>query len=159
MKEIDELVKIAHNLDLEGEFDKADELTEIIKKIAKNPKMLREAGLWNKITKRDKIDDARRGYIDALEHRGFVNSPSYEPWLAERKPIMLNLKDGDFTLYTAIYGSSGDKIPFIVREGMHPQTTAKALGIKNYDDIAPASRSEIRYWIANHMDLMSPPFK
>jgi hypothetical protein len=46
---IGKAVRMAAKLDREGQHDKADEITSVLKMAAENPEMIREAGFWDYI--------------------------------------------------------------------------------------------------------------
>ena len=61
-------------------------------------------------------------------------------------------QDGEFSFYTALYGSwaNDQKIVFRVRADRDPKERAKEKEIKGWDRIVPATNDEIQAWLASH---------
>ena len=66
---------------------------------------------------------------------------------------MIKFNDGNFTFYSALYGSwAGDKIVvFRVREDTTPKKRAAEKGIINYDRLVSSSAGEVAAWLRSHM--------
>ena len=70
---------------------------------------------------------------------------------------MIKFNDGNFTFWTATYGSwAGDKvIVFRVREDTTPKKRAEKKGITCYDRLVPSDAGEVAAWLRSH--LISTP--
>lgn len=66
---------------------------------------------------------------------------------------MIKFNDGNFTFYSALYGSwAGDKIVvFRVREDNTPKQRAKEKNITCYDRLVPSNAGEVAAWLRGHM--------
>jgi len=65
---------------------------------------------------------------------------------------MIKFNDGNFTFYSALYGSwAGNKIVvFRVREDSTPEKRAEEKNITCYDRIVPSSPGEVIGWLHGH---------
>ncbi len=67
---------------------------------------------------------------------------------------MYLFKDGDFTFWTATYGSwqKDARVVFRVRSDNEPRKRAAEKGIRFYDRVVPSWPDDIAAWLIGHPD-------
>jgi hypothetical protein len=65
---------------------------------------------------------------------------------------MIKFQDGNFSFFTALYGSHYNeiKIVFRVRSDNQPKQRANEKGITGYDRLIPSTFQEIQAWLTSH---------